>query len=279
MAKPKPKPAKKATKKPSKAAALLAGGPPSAGASTKTTQRPAIGVPGAMVLDETGRPLGYTPEGFTAHKPGHLKPDVATKGRFGTDVYVQPREVIPRYFDGDQFTPGSLPPETIARMQRDLARSGLLKADYHIGVWDAASANAYEYLLGAANAAGDDEETTLARFLQSPLEEEKPKREPLVIRQTHPDDLAAVADTVARRTIGRKLRPDEISRFVSAYHAAESGAQQNAYNAQPGGGTVTDAPDPSSMAAAQIESSNPAEVAGHNLYDTYGSFLKIIGAA
>lgn len=275
MATKKKAPAKKAAPKPSSGlAALLAGGPPSAGAGS-SRQRPAIGVPGAQLLDERGLPVGY--EGYTTTKQAGFGGRI---GLSGPGTAPGPTyEAAPRYFDGDQYTPASLPPETIARMQRDLARSGLLKGDYHIGVWDAASANAYEYLLGASNAAGDDETTTLARFLDSPLQEDKPKRDPLVIRQTHPNDLAAVADTVARRTIGRKLRPDEISRFVSAYQSAEAGAQQSAYDAQPGGGSVTDAPNAEAMAAQQIEASNPVEVGAHDLFDQYSAFLDMLGAA
>lgn len=270
--KPKPK---------GSAASKVAAGPPSAGGAGKTHKRPAIGVPGAQTVDAAGNVVGY--EGYTVAKEAGFGNRIGLSGP-GTapgPVY----QAAPHYFEGDDLVPATMGVESIARLQRMMASAGLLSGTYRIGLWDDKSRGAYKNLLEYANSIGEDEQTALARYADSAPTEEGgssqggPQRAPLVIRRTNPDDLASVADTVAKRTLGRRLRDDERARFVSAYQAAESGAQTSAYDAEPTGGTVTDAPDPSVMAENQIRDAAPAEAGAHDVLGVYDAFLRKIGAA
>lgn len=220
-------------------------------------------------------PLGV-PDDYMASSPRRPAPFAS---RLGPKTY-QPPPRPPRYFAGDELIPAALAPERVAAMQRALATAGLIgpKTKFRVGVWDDTTRNAYRNLLEFANVYGIDEAEALRRYASS--EETDPsgdaERAPLVVRQSSPDDLRATFETVARRRIGRKLAPEEVERFVSAYQAEEAAVQTQAYGAAETGGTVTDVADPQAFLAAKLAKEYGVEVGATAIAEQGNEFFDLL---
>jgi len=242
--------------------------PPPAPAKKGTGHKP-LGVPEDYIVN---RPLD--PSNIVDAVRGDVAPVTGAPLTF-----AQP----PRYFTGDDLLPATLSPEKIALLQRDLVNAGLIgpKTKFRLGVWDDASRSAFRNLLEYANASGLDQKQALQRYGQAEQmggagsDGAGSTRQPLVTKVTNPDDLRAVADTVARAKLGRKLAPDEVDRFVKAFQGREAGAQA-AYNADPTGGTVTDAPNPQAFLAQRIAKDYGVEAGAHDLAEQGNQFLDIL---
>jgi hypothetical protein len=173
----------------------------------------------------------------------------------GSLADVPQGQVAPRYYEGAQYLPVMLnsTPQEIATLQGRLVNAGLLaNTDFRGGVWDAPSQKAFMDVLGLANASGSDWQTALGQYEQgSPMTWDSKtnsyvKAGPgtsltnakVVTRFTAPDDLAAAAQEVATSRLGRSFTPDELQRFVRAYHGSEAGesAGQAAASGVSGGG-------------------------------------------
>jgi hypothetical protein len=163
------------------------------------------------------------------------------------------------YANGAQMMPvyQSWHPEDIDNLQRRLVSTGLLDQDYQKGVWDQTSQKAFEPILAMANNMGRPWQDALAQYeTGSPMVWDaktgtftpgKPgtgrTRTPVVTRFTAPDDLAAAAQEIATSKLGRSFSPDELQRFVRAYHGQES-AEATGQNAAQTGGSYTAASSP-----------------------------------
>lgn len=169
----------------------------------------------------------------------------------------------PNFFEGDDWRPASQPPETIARVQRDLATSGLLKGNYRIGVWDDSTRGAYRDLLTYANAIGEaDDQRALRRYMASGVgdsESDEPERQPLVARVSNPVDIKATVKDTARERLGSgKVDPKLEQQIVSGYQQQQVAAQQQEYNMSGGaGGTVVAPPSLEEFAEQQLQKSDP----------------------
>jgi hypothetical protein len=180
----------------------------------------------------------------------------------GTTTFQQ----APRYVQGHQYNPASLPVDDIIDFQENLVAAGLMeRGDYTVGVWDNESTKAYEQLLSEANASGDDEQVAMTRRIAStqanPKPDKTPKRQPLVVQLSNPDDLRAVAKRVSSELYGGNLPDEELDRFVSSYQALEAGYQQTGYNMDETGGTLVKPPDPDVALEKQIREEHPNQVA------------------
>jgi hypothetical protein len=159
--------------------------------------------------------------------------------------------LAPRYYAGYENAPvqESWPPELVSQLQTKLVQAGLLDTDYKDGWWDTASGNAFSEIIGHANNAGTDWQTALSSALNSAPMEIDPKtglavkRNPGAAKKSaatlhllNPNDIAATANDIAVRRIGRGFSPDEMKKFVASYHAAERAGQ----GAATGGGEVVD---------------------------------------
>src|SRR5688500_10350132 len=81
---------------------------------------------------------------------------VATRNRSLSQHPLAGVQVPPRYFDGDDWAPASLPGPRIAELQRQMVAAGLIPrgTSYRNGYWDDVSRGAYRQLLAEANASG-----------------------------------------------------------------------------------------------------------------------------
>jgi hypothetical protein len=221
-------------------------------------------VPGDLFGDTTAQPSPIgVPKGYSVVKP--VKAGIGSLGRAfqrGTHDYQQ----TPRYVQGHQYNPASLPVDDIIDLQESLVAAGLMeRGDYTVGVWDNESTQAYEHLLSEANASGDDETTAMTRRIQSvqvngaPGAAKAPKRQPLVVTLTNPEDLRAVAKRVSTELYGGRLPDEELDRFVANYQASEANYQQAGYAMDETGGTLTKPADPESVLENQIKTEHPNE--------------------
>lgn len=175
-------------------------------------------------------------------------------------------EIKPRYFDGDQYRPGSRDVNSIIDMQRRLVAAGFLDpGDMQLGVWTGKTITAYEGLLGYANMVGLDADSALlhaASANQGALGEggegggggggggeggftfdpetgemipitETFVPPPLELRTTNKDDLRAVMRQ-ATTLLGKGFSEAEINELVDAYNWREIKAQKDAYDTEVG---------------------------------------------
>ena len=101
-------------------------------------------------------------------------------------------------------------------------------------------------------------------------------RQPLTVELTNPEDLQAVAQRTAVSTLGRALRPEELSRFVASFHASQRQEQTASYGAVEGGGTVTGAPSAATAAESFARRAAPTEAGANDVVRVYGSLSRIL---
>lgn len=103
-------------------------------------------------------------------------------------------------------------------------------------------------------------------------------RQPLVTELTNPEDLKYVAQKTAVSALGRALRPDELERFVTSFHASQSTASAAAYGAAGGaGGAVVSPPSAQAAAEAFARREAPVEAGAHDVVRVFDVFSKMIG--
>lgn len=258
------------------------GAPPPGGSTTTSVQQP-IGVPYYIIDPNTGQPAigpGGQPLrwGAQMNAPAGGPGSLGTQGP-GTAPSSGYQYQLPRYFDGDQWLPAQLPPDQLAALQRKMVAAGLLKAgSAQLGVWDAASMQAYMQLLAYANASGLDAQAALDQWGQQHAA--APPGAGLPVQVTNDEDLRKVFRQSIIDTLGQGWDQAKIDQMISAYHGVEIGAQRSAYTAQDQGGTYQTAPSPQAYAAAQAQAENPMGVQEHDLIKQGGpldAFKQIIG--
>lgn len=220
------------------------------------------------------KPIGV-PEGYTVDRT-----TTTTFERGGPRLGAVTTTTAPRYFDGDEWQPASLAAEDRARLQRAMVDAGVISkgTKFRLGIWDDASRGAYADLLAFANGAGMDAKAALAEYarMRQYDEDEVASRQPLTVRLSNPEDLRGTFETVARRRIGRKLRPDESERFVKAYQAEEAAVQRQDYAMDETGGTLTDAPDPQEFLAARLAKEYGVEMGAAEIGNQLGEFGELL---
>lgn len=146
----------------------------------------------------------------------------------------------PAYANGAQYLPvlQSWTPQDIKTVQHRLINAGLLDQDYRDGVWDKASQDAFGQVLALANNMGHPWQDALTSFESSTPMQWDPKtgtyvkgavgtartKAPVVTNFTSPDDLATTAQGVATAKLGRSFTPQELQKFIAAYHGTEQSA-------------------------------------------------------
>lgn len=156
----------------------------------------------ASTADETELdPIGVPP-GFVAQLP----PPARWRGWGGDGV-----EVEPRYYEGADWAPASLPGPKIADLQRRLAAAGLLE-EYVNGVWDEPSRQAFRALLTESNAAGLTYDQMANRRANATAEQRKEK----VAARLRPDPatLRQNAKAFMKSSVGREPTDDELSHLT-----------------------------------------------------------------
>lgn len=184
-------------------------------------------------------------------------------------------QIAPRYYKGAEWLPvmGGATPQEIARLQQQLVSAGLINNDYHNGVWDGVSQNAFQYLLEYANNAGTDYQTALSSLQNAetmtidpvtgqPVVKKKGVKA-ITLQLTNPDDVATTAQNVAQQFIGRPLSTQELERFQNVWKQEESGYQRDTQMDQAsGGGTTTKPADMSTEAQRFAANLDPVAYQG-----------------
>lgn len=211
-----------------------------------------------------------------------------------------PTLVAPRYTEADLYAPGGGDPVEQARLQQMLDNAGLFKKGekYVLGRWDDATISAYGRLLKFANRQGYDAPTALKamgtlspeEYAETYGEEGGPRSgstpktpKPGAITQGNSiEDLRYLADRTARKSLGRKLAPDELERFTGAYQSmlAEANARQAGAQAQAAAGanvTYAGPTDPEAFATAELERLDPVAFGARKQLDAFKTISGMLG--
>lgn len=242
------------------------------------------GVPAAQQDAATRPPIGV--------RPDYLSPSrgLADSGNILLGDKPGARyPSTPEYLAGDEDVPGTWGGEAIAELQLAMEAAGLLDKPYQKGYWDAKSRQAYEQVLRHANLTGQDATAALydiqQRVTQFGKTGNEQTRDPLFITITNPDQVAELASQIAVRTIGRRLSPDEASRYAQTYNDMERQFQRQRYEATGSGlpgGPGGEAANPSAAGGAsifaetQIRKDMPEEVTDQNYRNNFNSFLSLL---
>lgn len=197
-------------------------------------------------------------------------------------------DVAPVYDDRFLYSLSTRSPAFIGEIQYALLASGLIdpKSDYIPNVMDSVTQSAMSKVLGYANRAGVTWEQALEEMMQGGMERMSARsggggaRGPVFTpRLSNPDDLKKLFRQTAYNMLGGQfIADDQQQAFVDAYHQIELGAQRAAFDAQVGGGgTVVDAPNPSTTAQQQVEEIDPMGVKAKRINDYASMFERLIG--
>jgi len=191
------------------------------------------------------------------------------------------------YYDGDEFFPGQLPPESVAALQRKMAEIGLLSPStrFRLGVWDDASRKAYRLLLAYANQQGMNYKQALTHMeatgmnftvdeLGNIIPVDQQTRAPLVTQTTDPEELKLVFRKAVIDTLGQGWDQGKIDQMVRSYNDLETKQQRAAYDAELTGGNVVSVPSPEAFITAQATEQDPAAAQGQDMLEYMDDFLK-----
>lgn len=187
---------------------------------------------------------------------------------FESQTFKQP----PRYWTGDEWRPASWSPQEIAELQSALVQVGLIGSDENIslGVFDAATKNAYRKLLETANATGVTWSEALARYAQAPVAGEE-----LQVELTNPDDLRRIFKEAAFTHSATQFDPAEIDAMVASFHEKQREYQEAKAR---GDDTVFAPPDPTTFVEAKAEELNPEGVLERDVQDAEDAWMQAIGS-
>jgi len=242
----------------------------------------------------TSKKTGFIglPSSATANDTGEYmdEPMPTAPGQKGPAIYRDGAQNMPIMSNWDKAK--------VSALQKRLVQSGALDDDYLDGYWDPVSAKAFEQILAESNNMGTPDFNLAidARINSQPMEigpdgkprrrpagsSAKNKRPPLSLTLSNSDDLATTAQTVAQKRLGRTFNADELNRFVSSYHAAESGSQRSQYNASDpsgSGGTTEGAPSPETAANTFAEHTDPVASQARNMLPMVQSINNLLNGA
>lgn len=214
----------------------------------------ALGVPGTRVVDKTdpNRILRY--EGFQAVDP-----------RTG-------QQVPPKYYDGDNYELATYGPEKQADIIVKLQKANYLTDRHKPGDPLTKPIAAFAALMAEANLTGQTWDALLQFRQTNPVSAGSGQL--TTYRVTNPSDLRSVFRKAAQDTLGRGDLPQEqVDRMVNAYQQSERSYQQKAA----AGGTVTQAPSPTTFGQEQIEQQNPDEAQAYKFAQYAQVFEKLLG--
>ena len=224
--------------------------------SVSPSSRSAIGVQGTQTLDPlTGKPTGYF--GFQTKE---TLPQLGGFEPAGQTVANQPK-----YFSGDEDAINSYSKETIAQLQYNLSKNGLMGRKYTPGIVDNQTRSGFKELLGISNRQGTDWVNALGSVSQAGA---STGTKLPAYQLTNPEDLKAVFRKAAQDSLGRNLQDGDINRLVETYQAQEAQYQKQVSTV---GGVVTQAPSAQAFAQSAINKDFGTEVNTRKLSDIFGA--------
>jgi len=225
--------------------------------------------------------------GGTTTGPSPLFPDVPTPPRFLVGIGaegVPPSSVSPygtpyqsyQYVQGDEWGPGA-DLSSIPTIQAEMVAAGLLdKSDVRVGVWDAASADAYKSVLGFAQSQAITPTLALSILVSNP---------PLGGTSgsgrggggggaqtptyfTNPADVASQYRSTSAGLTGQEQDP---AAFQAYYHGLEAQAGKQT------GANITRTPSVSGAAEQYLLNNDPQDVMAYGIASRMNTFLSMIG--
>lgn len=157
-----------------------------------------------------------------------VREQLATRGQ----DFADERSRLPKYVEGAELLPATAySAETRARIQNAMAAAGLIgkTETYRLGIWDEVTRRAYKDVLAYANQTGADWQSALNELVASPRYrgDGQPAggaaNQGRVQTVSAPVSLEEQVQQSARQRLGRKLRKQEVDRFVSIYQGIERG--------------------------------------------------------
>lgn len=230
---------------------------PSSAPPQPAPTQPEGGLGGLMIpADVLAMIQGGGLPGVGANEPSYIGiPEGTPTTPMGPNVAgpAMPGSLSPRYKMGDELAPARWTPERRARLQRDLAEAGLLDA-YLPGVWDEASIDAYQSVLGLANINSTTADRVIEQYRSNPELRARDAARYSPKQYTVPD-LDAIEQAVRKEvesTVGAANLSDdiydELAMRLSSYYR-DSVAQQQQMDReqfdrdqQAAAGTTPDAP-------------------------------------
>jgi len=237
-------------------------GPPTAGGGTTKSTSP------------LGVPSGYQPPTYPGPNiipvPGQTPFDA---GPTTTTVYgsgVNPT----LYTETDKWGPAANPTQ-VPTIQAELIAAGLLNAkDVRVGVWDAASADAYGKVLSFANTQGMTAVDALTLLTENPPigktsggSGSSGGTQP-IISFTNPADVQTEFQNVSQNLTGQEQNP---AAFVQQYHADEAAAGHQR------GQNYTQAPSLTGAATQYVQNNMPGQEAAYGTASRMQQFFSMVG--
>ena len=174
------------------------------------------------------------------------------------------------YTERDVLRYGNLTPEAIFDMKARLVAAGYLDPEKlgTPGLWDTASANAAGNAMADSNVARVGVDMMLRSRAENPPEggywpdNGVKSRGQQLLEALNDDDVRAMANEIAPRTIGRRFDDAELAQFVASYRGMVGGGNP-----------------PTMEVAAEVyaEKAAPQEAEAARLLDVFNSFLSVAG--
>lgn len=219
-------------------------------------------------------PLGVEPDYAAPYTGQRMTPEEDAWKAFGWDGSTG---ISARYDASDLDLFAGLSPESLATIQADLARAGLLK-EYPKGIFTTETGLAVGKILTYANQRGLLWQDALYEWAQAGDEaglNKGPKGPTFTARLSNPDDLRKVFKQVAYNTMGGNFLADEdYERMVEQYQGAELAAQRRAFDvAVGGGGETVEQPQAQTFAQDTMQDEQTVGVQAHSIMK-YGQVLE-----
>jgi hypothetical protein len=237
--------------------------------------------PPAVTPTQTQSNIGV-PNDYVA-PPDYLPRQVGSAGVRGRGASSESAPGQVRYKTGSELRPIQTP-ELIPQLQAQLVQAGLLDVKgVRPGVWDYKSQAAYRKVLEAANQMGLTAQEALAMFAANPSigDQQGSSRAPNIIQETNPLDIAATAQEVAQKRLGRYLSEDDLKPFIAQFQSLERSAQEKAYTlgGEKGKGGVVVTPPTVQNSADDYYTKNYApEEAGYAAASAMSQFYSLLNS-
>lgn len=231
-----------------------------------------INIDDYAVEDDTAGPIGV-PDDYVATVPYQLGGGGVRSANAAEHWAGKTHDVAPRYFDGDEYAPGSQSPSEIVELQRAMARIGLLGPNtrFRLGVWDEPTAKAYRSLLAYSNQQGVDFRVAMMNLIStggnytvdkfgnimSVEEAEAVDINKLPTKTTDPEELKMVFRQAVIDTLGQGWSEDKLQQMAAQYNQMEIKQQRAQYQAEVSGGNVVQVPTPEAFAVNYAEQKDP----------------------
>lgn len=232
--------------------------------------------PGGTGSTTTVSPIGV-PTGYKAPIQHGVFPTTpqGTNARWGTRTQFGTTPQTGQYMPGDEYGPaGDL--GAIPTIQAEMIAAGLIdKRDVRVGVWDAASASAYQDVLAFANQNGLTANDALSILVSNPplggLKGAKAggAGKAAVISYTNPADVQAGFRSTSQSMTGQEQDP---AAFQDYYHGLEAAAGHQT------GSSYTQAPSVGGAAEQYVLEHDPSQVLAYGTASRMQDFLSMVGA-